>query len=188
MLFGQTSSPLYSWLKFGRKAMLHILCRQEAAKVTPPSNQDVVFYRHVIGEKYPSCAEVWGAADGLKLLIQEPTDDAKQNQYFNGWKHSHNMNCVFIFSPDGKICLCLLSAPGTFHDSMMADHGIYKGMEEVYERTGAKVVVDSAFNIVETNENMAAGRNKLCAPKRTYADVLTQRTYKPSGILLNNNG
>jgi sulfur carrier protein ThiS len=41
---------------------------------------------------------------------------------------------------------------------------------------------------VETNENMAAGRNKLCAPKRTYADVLTQRTYKPSGILLNNNG
>ena len=29
----------------------------------------------------------------------------------------------------------------------MAEYGIYTGMEAVYEATGAKVVVDSAFNI-----------------------------------------
>jgi hypothetical protein len=127
--------------------LLHSLCRLPEAKVTPPSNQDVAFYRHVIGEKYSSCSEVWGATDGLKLLIEEQTDDAKHNQYFNGWKPSHNINSVFVFSPDGKICLCLLNASSTFHDSTMADYGIYEGMEQVYERTGTKVVVDSAFNI-----------------------------------------
>ena len=147
MIFGQTSSPLYLWLKFGRKVLLHILCRQPEAKVCSPSNDEVAFYTHVIGEKYPSCSDVWAAADGLKLLIQEPTDNAKQNQLFNGWKHSHNINCIFVFSPDGKIRFCLLNAPGTFHDSTMADYGIYEGMEEIYLRTGAKVVVDSAFKI-----------------------------------------
>jgi hypothetical protein len=38
MVFGQTSSPLYSCLKFGQKVLLHILCRLPETKVTPCSN------------------------------------------------------------------------------------------------------------------------------------------------------
>ena len=71
----------------------------------------------------------------------------KQNKFYNGWHHSHNVNCVFVFSPDGKIRMCLLNAPGTFHDSTMADYGIYEGMEYIFDKYGAKVVVDSAFKI-----------------------------------------
>ena len=56
-----------------------------------------------------------------------------------------------MFSPDGKICLALLNAPGTFHDSIMSDYGVYKGMENVFNRAGTKVVVDSAFNISNRN-------------------------------------
>ena len=33
------------------------------------------------------------------------------------------------------------------HDSDMAGHGLYKKMEEVYQQTGEKVVVDSAFKL-----------------------------------------
>ena len=43
--------------------------------------------------------------------------------------------------------MCLLNAPGTFHDSVMADYGVYDAMETVYDESGGKVVVDSAFNI-----------------------------------------
>ena len=46
-----------------------------------------------------------------------------------------------------KIPLCLLNAPGTFHNSAMADSGVCARMEKLYTTTGAKVVVDSDFNI-----------------------------------------
>ncbi len=52
-----------------------------------------------------------------------------------------------MFCPDGKIPLCLLNAPGTFHDSTMADYGLYAGMEYIFMQSGDKVVVDSAFNV-----------------------------------------
>ena len=54
--------------------------------------------------------------------------------------------CV-IFSLDGKIRLCLLNAPGTFHDSTMVDYGIYEGMETICNKYRAKVVIESTFKI-----------------------------------------
>ena len=61
------------------------------------------------------------------------------------------MNCVFVFAPDGKIKACILNAPGTFHDSAIADYGAYEKMEEIYNLYGGKVVVDSAFNLANKN-------------------------------------
>ena len=63
------------------------------------------------------------------------------------------INSVFIFVPDSKIKVYLLNKPGTFHDSTMANYGMYDDMttEQVYEETGVKVVVDLAFNLGEIN-------------------------------------
>ena len=91
--------------------------------------------------------KVWGAADGLKLQLQRSSDWTVQNRYYNGWKGSTFVNSVFVFAPDGCIRICTLNAPGTFHDSTMADYGIYEKMEQLYEEYGVKVVVDSAFNL-----------------------------------------
>ena len=49
--------------------------------------------------------------------------------------------------PNRKIRICLLDAPITFHDITMVGYGIYEGMEKFYNKTGGKVVVDSAFNL-----------------------------------------
>ena len=32
--------------------------------------------------------------------------------------------------------VCLLNAPGTIHDSTMADYGVYEDIEKVYDKTG----------------------------------------------------
>ena len=96
---------MYHWLKFGHKVLPRILSRDPDAKVNMPANDEVRFYHETIGTKYPIFDNVQTAADDLKLLIQELTKDAKQNQLFNGWKHKHNINCVFVVSPDGKIRL-----------------------------------------------------------------------------------
>ena len=147
--FGQTSTPMYKWLKFARKCLLHALSRDPASQVNLPSLSKIRFYQEVIGLKYPLCSDVWAAADGLKLLIQKAEDDLKQSYHYNGWKSGHYINCVFVFCPDGKIAICVLNAPGTYHDSTMADYGIYEGMEKIYELCGGKVVVDSAFKIAD---------------------------------------
>ena len=105
--------------------LLHELSRDLDAKVIPPSVDKIRFYQSIIGSKYPLCSDVWAAADGIKLLIQQSEDEQKQNCFYNGWKHGHYVNCIFVFCPDSKIVLCLLNAPGTFHDSTMADYGMY---------------------------------------------------------------
>jgi hypothetical protein len=73
-------------------------------------------------------------------------DDMTQNMFYNGWTHGHYISCIFVFAPDGKIRICSLNSPGCWHDSTQADHGgVYDKIEEVFEATGGKVVIDSAF-------------------------------------------
>ena len=79
-----TDPPLYTWLKFSRKVLLHVLSRDPDSKVSLLTLDDVRFYQASIGEQYHLCADVWGAADGLKLLIQSTEDEAKQNKNYNG--------------------------------------------------------------------------------------------------------
>ena len=49
-----------------------------------PTNDEVGFYREIIGAKYAICDNVWAAADDIKLLIQDPTEDVMHNQLVNG--------------------------------------------------------------------------------------------------------
>ena len=51
--------------------------------------------------------------------------------------------CFYIF----QIRVCLLSAPDTFHGSMMVSCGVYAAMKQMYDEIGEKVVVYLAFNI-----------------------------------------
>ena len=48
---------------------------------------------------------------------------------------------------DGKIRVAVLNAPGNFHDSNIADYGLYEKLESIYNRDGGKVVVDSAYKV-----------------------------------------
>ena len=149
MAFGLTSTPMYKWLKFGRRILLFVLRNHPSAKIQTPSEQELEEYVSAIGAKYPVLGEekVWGAADGLKLQLQRSSDWTVQNRYYNGWKGSTFVNSVFVFAPDGCIKICTLNAPGTFHDSTMAEYGIYEKMDQLHHEHGVKVVVDSAFNL-----------------------------------------
>jgi hypothetical protein len=84
--------------------------------------------------------------DGLKLRLERAGKDNVQNNYYNGWTHDHYVSNLFLFSPDGKIRACYINAPGTMHDSTMANwSGLYKQVDGLYDRKGGKIVVDSAF-------------------------------------------
>ena len=55
--------------------LLHVLSRDIDSKVIMSSVEDVRFYNKVIGTKYPLCGDVWGTADGIKLLSEAPGDE-----------------------------------------------------------------------------------------------------------------
>ena len=149
MAFGLTSTVLYKWLKFSRQVLLFALQKHPLACVQSPTEEEIVKYSDAIAVKYPSLAphKVWGAIDGLKLPLQQSTNWLVQNRFYNRWTKECFINSVFVFVPDGRIRMCVLNCPGTWHDSTMADYGIYDKLEEIYIQCGGNIVVDSAFKI-----------------------------------------
>jgi len=139
---------MYNWLKFGRRVLLACLLKHDAARVTAPTADEIEAYKEAITRKYPRMRNVWGACDGLKLQIEESGNWFIQNQFYNGWTHGHYVNCIFVFAADGRIRICVINTPGTWHDSTQADHGVYDKMKKVYDDHDAIVVVDSAFNML----------------------------------------
>ncbi len=110
---------------------------------------------------FPDLDGVWCVMDGLKIPIQKPADEAIQNAYYNGWLHDHFMGCVFAFAPSGIVVACILNAPGSWHDSVIAENGgLYAKLESVYEATGGKAVVDSAFSMKRCPFLIKLGKKK----------------------------
>ena len=112
---------MYKWVKVGCSLFLHVLYRDSDAVVRLPTSDDVKFHQSAIGSKYPNIEKAWATADGLKNFIQAVGKGNAQNKYYNGYTHGHYINIEFVFASDGKIRIFLLNAPGTFHDSTMAD-------------------------------------------------------------------
>lgn len=51
--------------------------------------------------------------------------------FYNGWTHGHYVNCLFLFAANGLICGSVYNAPGVFHDSTIADYGMYELIDEI---------------------------------------------------------
>jgi hypothetical protein len=61
---------------------------------------------------------------------------------------------------DGMIGICGLNAPGMMHDSLLADNShVYQKIKQVFEETGGRVVVDSAFHLANNDFLIKSGQN-----------------------------
>jgi len=66
--------------------------------------------------------------------------------FYNGWTHGHYVTNLFGFAPDGMIVFAVINACGSLHDSTLASWGrVYEKLGAVYDRTGLKCIMDSAF-------------------------------------------
>ena len=116
------------------------------AKVCIPTDDEIGDFEAAITAKYPALTNCWGAMDGLKIRLEKPGEERVQNIFYNGWTHDHYISNLFLFSPDGKVRACYINAPGTFHDSTMANMSrIYDKVDDGHAQLGSKIVVDSAF-------------------------------------------
>ena len=69
-----------------------------------------------------------------------------QNRFYNGWTHEHYVSNITVFVPNDRVIACALNALGSFHDSTVAEYGdLYTELEKVFNKTGSKYIIDSAF-------------------------------------------
>jgi DDE superfamily endonuclease len=137
--FGFTGTHANTWLRFGRRGLLMLLCEQEHAKVEIPSDEKVVELCCLTRLRHPLLTDVFAVADGLKLYFQQCDGLDEESMYYNGWKHDHFITNVLVFSIDGRMIATVMNTPGSLHDSTLAEWGgIYDKLEAVHQRTSAK--------------------------------------------------
>jgi hypothetical protein len=81
----------------------------------------------------------------------------------------HYVTSVFCFCPDGTIPIAFFNVPGSVHDSQVGELGkIYQKLEKVYDTTGGRCCVDSAFSNLERDYLLKSGQDLLgsSAPTR----------------------
>lgn len=89
----------------------------------------------------------FGFIDGKNYRIQTPSNDDKQNRFYNGWLHSHfSTNCM-CFGVDGRIIWMKLNCPGSWNDGEMSRAFRQKLVNPSFTLPGYGVVADSAFPV-----------------------------------------
>ena len=61
--------------------------RNQIDSLLPP--QSTVDFVGVCSNYKCSLTDVWGAMDGLKLLLESASQEKTQNCFYNGWTHDH---------------------------------------------------------------------------------------------------
>ena len=148
-IFGMTCSNLCMYLCYGRRVIVEALKSDSLAKIAISSNEDIASYQEAVGAMYPLLSNVWSTMDGLKLYLQQSGNTQIQARFYNWWTHGHYVTLVFVFCPDGTTPIAFINVPGSVHDSQVANWGrVYDKLGAVYDETGGKSTVDSAFGKV----------------------------------------
>ena len=146
MLFGMTQTGTSNYLTFCTHILVRVLQGMNEARIMRPNEDLVQQYKDSVQTRHPSLENVWCTMDGLKLMIECSSNDDEQNRFYNGWTCDHYVSAVLVFCPDGTIPICCYNVPGTIHDSNIATIGrIYEKLGDVYNQTGGRCTVDSAF-------------------------------------------
>jgi len=146
IIFGLSASVCSLFIRFSHRILLKLLAQNDFSIVKMPDAQLFHEFNASITREYPLLEGVYCFMDGVKLSLESAGTTSVQNMYYNGWQHGHFVTCVFVFAPNGTIIAAGVNAPGTMHDSTIADwSGIYEKLGTCYEKFGGKCVADSAF-------------------------------------------
>ncbi|KAE9400101.1 hypothetical protein BT96DRAFT_957063 [Gymnopus androsaceus JB14] len=114
------------------------------AQIQWPEGDEFVENEALILTQHPLLEGAFGSIDGLNLPVQVSRNDETENSTYNGWLHEHFCSSGLAFGATGVIIACRLNAPGSWHDSCVAQP-IY---EKLHTKTpnGYYLVADTAFS------------------------------------------
>lgn len=100
-IFGLIPSTITRYLSFSLKILLSILRKIPAARIEWPWGETFNrFTRHIV-ERHDRLFGAFGFIDGLKLPVEESSDQDIENAMYNGWLHDHYISNILVFGPDG---------------------------------------------------------------------------------------
>jgi DDE superfamily endonuclease len=135
------------WFRFGVNIICSVLKTDERSRIRFPDDEQIHEFKQYFNARHPVLEDVFCVCDGLKLSLQSTKGYRKQGRFFNGWYHGHYITNLFVFAPTGMIIIfAVINAPGSVHDSTLSEWGnFYYLLNKIYERTGGKCCMDSAF-------------------------------------------
>ncbi len=119
------------------------------ARILAPTVEEVEEYQRIVGTICSRLGDVWGTCDGLNLCFEQSISQWIQRMFYIGCLHGHFILNVFVFAVDGTI------------------PGVYDKFERVFEATGGKVIVDSAFKLrnnpflIRTTQTLTRTRDEI---------------------------
>ena len=164
-------------MRFGIRLIVETFHDDSLAPVSIPSTEKIDEYKADFGARHLLLNDCWATMDGLKLYLQQSGNFEIQERFYNGWTHDHYVTSVFCFCPDGKISIAFFNRPGSVHDSQVAElGGLYEKLEKVFETTGGKCCVDSAFASVKRDFLLKSGQDILgSSPPTRHEQNLEQQ-------------
>ncbi|KAA1080596.1 hypothetical protein PGT21_014072 [Puccinia graminis f. sp. tritici] len=127
-LFGVTPAVCSRYLASGMDHLLDVLNSHPKARfLWPTTERRARSYSRPIQKKFPLLTNCFGFLDGLNLPVLVSDDE----------------DCILAFAPDGTIMHAILNAPGSWHDSTIAEP-LY---DQLLHHTppGYRVISDTAF-------------------------------------------
>jgi len=105
----------------------------------------------------------------------------EQGMFYNGWQHAHYVTNLLVFAIDGRVIMAVMNAPGSIHDSTLAEWGdVYSELEVVHGRTGGVCCVDSAFAanknpyLIKSSQSISGHESPLQMLQKDQATSLRQ--------------
>eukprot|EP00742_Colponemidia_sp_Colp-10_P011916 GILJ01013310.1.p1 GENE.GILJ01013310.1~~GILJ01013310.1.p1 ORF type:complete len:375 (-),score=23.47 GILJ01013310.1:55-1179(-) len=147
-IFGTPPSTTRENLAQGMKILLQTLRELPSAAVAWPTDMVTLEkYADLIHGRQRSLRPLGynaiGFMDGLNLPVQNDYKDClMQNANWNGWLQQSMCSNLLVWSPEGKIIMCRLNGPGSWHDGHMAEN-VYAALVSLPE--SYCLVTDTAF-------------------------------------------
>jgi hypothetical protein len=74
------------------------------------------YFARLIHQLEPDVDDVIGFMDGLSLTSECTSEMLEQNSMYNGYHSDTMVNNLIAYGPDGKVFLCAVNFPGSWHD------------------------------------------------------------------------
>jgi hypothetical protein len=177
-LFGIVPSTVTTTILRMMKRVIKGLNNHEDAMISFPDNERMEIFARLVNLREPTIDDVIGFLDGMTIPVQCSDDPIIQNSFFNGYHQDTMVNNIFLFSPEGKILFACFNAPGSWHDSHVAQPLVVI----VLDRLGNyKICVDQGF---KRSGNLL---NKFVGPisksrRRNLSPILRQMLIRQHNI------
>ncbi|KAH7919021.1 hypothetical protein BV22DRAFT_1108214 [Leucogyrophana mollusca] len=107
----------YIWLL---DILLCTLKKFPAASIQWPQGGKFQENNNLVVARHNLLTGALGTMDGLNLPVEVADDHKIKNATYNGWLHAHFVSSVLAFVAEGIVIACRLNAPGSWHDSRVA--------------------------------------------------------------------